>query len=133
MANYYATVRTNYFKVKKPKAKAFQRWCAKRFLQCWTQQHPDGRTLYALSAENGWPSWDPQTNRDFDILTEITRHLDGYVAVFIEIGFEKLRSIEGQAIAVHPDGRTVSINISDIYDNAREAFGPDVTITEAVH
>jgi hypothetical protein len=131
MANYEATVRTNYFKVKK--SKAFQRWGAKRFLQFCTQPHPDGSTLYALSADNSWPSWDPQTNRDFDIVNEITRHLDGYVAVFIEVGFEKLRNIEGQATAVHTDGRVVSINISDIYDKARDAFGPDVIVTEALY
>jgi hypothetical protein len=132
LANYEATVRSNHFKVKNPKA--FERWCKKRRLDFWTERQPEGTNLYAISSEcGGWPSWDPDTNRDFNIATDITRHLDGYVAVFLEIGFEKLRYMEGQAIAVHPDGRVVSINLSDIYEKARDAFGPDVTVTEAVY
>jgi hypothetical protein len=37
----------------------------------------------------------------------------------------------GQATAINADGRTVSINIRDIYDAAAQSFGQDLNIIEA--
>lgn len=41
----------------------------------------------------------------------------------MEAGAEKMRYISGWAQAVHSDGRTVELRLSDIYVKAEEAFG----------
>ena len=138
MANYYATTRSNYFRVKD--AEAFKVWCSELNLEFWTEQFPEhpGDTFYAISAgsgDGGWPStrWgEDEDPIDIDMETEIPKHLDPRdVAILLEVGNEKLRYVTGYAIAIHAEKPPVYVNISSIVDKAREEFGADVNITAA--
>lgn len=69
-----------------------------------------------------------------DVATELAPHLNPRdVAVLIEIGSEKLRYLHGDVVAVHPDGRAAWVNLSDIYKEARKAFGDGINMTEAIY
>lgn len=137
MANYCATTRSNYFRVKDEAA--FLAWCKDRHLEHWTQQLDDG-LYYAISADTGdccgWPTTDFNCEHDdeIDIGHELADHLDQRdIAIILEVGSEKLRYLTGFANAIHPDGRMVTLTLADIYAKAAEAFGPGVTITEAMY
>lgn len=71
----------------------------------------------------------------YETLTDlIGAHLvEGSVAVLEEAGAEKLRYLNGSAVAVNHRQEVVSISIADIYDKAKAAFGPEATITDAAH
>ena len=139
MANYNATTRTNYFRVKD--TKAFEAWCADLNLDFWKQEAPPD-TYYACTADSGacpgWPSQrlvidedGDEDAVDIDFTGELANHLHPHdCAVLMEIGSEKLRYLVGVAIAVHPDGRLHSVNLQDIYEAARKAF-PGMSVTEA--
>ena len=132
MANYEATTRSNYFRVKD--STAIKTWCEKRGLDFWTKV--DKTTgPYAISGNDGhWPSSDPETGDEVDITIELTDHLDPRdIAIFFEVGYEKLRYLTGYATAVHPHGRTVTVSIYDIIEKARDAFGPKMTIGEGTY
>jgi len=136
MANYCATTRSNYFRVKD--AAAFEAWCNERNLKFWTKMIDELVDFYAVSADTGdcagWPSYDCDTDDEFNIADELAPHLDPRdVAILFEIGSEKLRYLTGYATAVHADGRTVCVNIQDIYELARNTFGPALGITEATY
>ena len=51
MANYCATTRSNYFRVKD--AAAFEAWCNERNLDFWTKPIDDHGDFYAVSADTG--------------------------------------------------------------------------------
>jgi hypothetical protein len=135
MANYYATTRSNYFRVKD--ATAFEAWCHTRELDFWTKHYDDVGNRYAISANTGdsrgWPYYDAEHDDDFDLTAELAKHLDASdVAVLIEIGSEKLRFLAGIATAVDHSGRTLCVTLDEIYDRAADAFG-NLTVTEATY
>jgi hypothetical protein len=132
MANYYATTRSNYFRVKDNAA--FEAWCAARNLKFWTKDIGEMGTCYAISADTmdcgGWPSHDPEEDADIDFTAELALHLNAKdIAVLFETGAEKLRYITGEALAVHSDGRVVELSLHEIYERAEAEFGADVYIT----
>lgn len=139
MANYYATARSNYFGVKD--VQAFKEWCNKRSLEFWEKSElgdENEDSLFAitpLSYDSGaWPIYhyneETGKDKDFEIAEEICEHLkDGHVAILIEVGNEKLRYLNGYAIAVNNHGESKSINLNDITDMARE-LGQHVTEPE---
>lgn len=124
MANWYGAARTNYFRVKDPEA--FKRWLSDFEVVVIEK---DGRYgFYSNDEYGGFPSYrhNDETGEyvDIDLANELSGHLvAGEVAVLIENGAEKLRYLSGWAQAVASDGRTVAVNLSDIYDKAKEAFG----------
>jgi len=138
MANYYATTRSNYFRVRD--AEAFKAWCADLNLTFWTKE-AGSDTYYAITSDTGdscgWPSQRWEGDDDCGDYVEIDLHGElanmlhpENVAVLFEIGSEKLRYLVGVATAVHPDGRLHSVNLADIYEEARCAF-PGVNVSEA--
>jgi hypothetical protein len=136
MANYYATARSNYFRVKD--AASFEAWCKKRQLDCWTKHYDDVGQRYAISPEEGcdagWSHYDIEHDAEIDLFAELAEHLDPRdVAVLIEIGSEKLRYLIGEAVAVHSSGRTVRVNLDEIYDKALAELDGDLTVTETVY
>ena len=136
MGNYYATTRSNYFRVKD--AKAFEAWCRKRSLDFWSKSIADLGGCYAITADmgdcDGWPSYDSLLDIEFDLTAELAGHLDTRdVAILFEIGAEKLRYLNGVATAVHPDGKTVRVMLDEIYIRARKAFGANLTITPGTY
>lgn len=144
MANYYATTRSNYFRVKDETA--FKAWCDELHLEWW-EKHFDGQegVFYAITADtgdcNGWPTWrnaedsedpDATDDQEVDVTAELAGHLDPRdAAILIEIGSEKLRYLSGYATAVAADGRSHTISLSNIAEAAAKEFGPDINITKA--
>jgi len=122
MANYYASCRTNYFKVKD--VNAFQADIESipgidvivgSESICILGDDPDGA---------GWPAWihDEETGEDIEIdfFQEVAKHLaDGEVAIFMEAGAEKLRYITGFALAINNKGEMETISLQNIYDLAK--------------
>jgi hypothetical protein len=135
MANYYATTRSNYFRVND--ATAFETWCKTRSLDFWTKHYDGVGGRYAISADTGdsggWPHYDSEQDDDFDLTAELAKHLDPRdIAVLIEVGSEKLRYLTGIATAVDHSGRTICVALDEIYDRAIDAFG-NLTVTEAIY
>lgn len=128
MANFEAVSRTNYFKVKDPKA--FEAAMVGTNLIVWAAA--DG--VFGLAYENGgWPS-DREVNdeiEEFDLLQTVSAHLaEGQVAVFMTAGYEKLRYVVGEAYAVDHKGDVVGVALTDIYDLAAKQFGVRPSVAE---
>ncbi len=133
MADYCATTRSNYFRVKDDEA--FRAWCGERSLDVWTKGVEDSDDIcFAISADrtwgSGWPSL--EENADFCLISELAGHLDPRdIAVLLEIGSERLRYLVGTAVAVRADGTNVGLSLSDIYERAAQDLGTELLVTEA--
>jgi len=111
MANYYASARTSYAKMK----------CGKKFRD-WADTIPECKVITSASDKHGMlygliftgddcgsipnSQWDEEADEhlDFDIYEEIQKHLaDGWAISFKEAGAEKLRYILGFAAIVTKD------------------------------
>ena len=119
MANYYATARSNYFKVKDPSA--FETWAEARNLEVLFG--PEGTRGVASNEDYGWPCQDDDCN-DVNIIEELPTYLtDGEVAVLMQSGAEKLRYVDGFAWALHSNGESERISLWDIYEVAEKRWG----------
>ena len=123
MADYYATARSNYFKVRNKRA--FIADCEKMGVGVWDDRK-DGRVgIHPEDDSGGWPneSW-PEGDDDpyeFDVVDVVSAHLaDGEVAILFEVGSEKLRYIEGYAVAVNSKGQRRRVNLKNIYKLAEK-------------
>ena len=129
MANYYASARSNYFKVKD--VEAFKSWVdSVPSLGLWRSDE-----MFALYSEGeaGWPAWylDDDGDELYFEVTDVAEFLtEDSIAVFMESGAEKLRYITGYAVAVNHKGETVQIGLGDIYELARAKFGIEPTVAE---
>ena len=127
MANYVATARSNYFKVKNPKT--FKSWVANCPNVGFISMDDGTFAVYSDDPDSGsWPNyrWNEETEyyEEFDIFAEIAEFLiDGEIAVFMEVGAEKLRYCNGYAIAVHYSGEYETLNLGRIYDLAEQRWG----------
>jgi hypothetical protein len=131
MANYYSTARTNYFRVKD--VDAFNAW-AKEYEDNYRVEVVDKEDTFAIlfDSESGVP-----TSRevdgdydDIDFMDELSKHLaDDEVAILHQAGAEKLRYINGYAIAVNNKGERRTISLDDIYTFAKE-LGKNVTLAQ---
>lgn len=131
MANYYATARSNYFRVKDKTA--FREWADNiPGLGVWDDRE-DGRVgVYDGGDSGGWPSqrYNEETEdyEDLDLAYELSEHLaEGEVAVLMEAGAEKMRYVCGYAIAVNHKGERITVSLNDIYDLAKAKFGVEPT------
>ena len=136
MANFYGSCRTNYFKVKS-NGKFEEAMGEISGIEVITGaddtygilgDDPDGGT---------WPgfTWDEETGDmvEIDLMDIVSKHLiDGEVAIFMECGAEKLRYVVGCAVAVNNKGDMRVINMSDIYNKAKELTDrpDDITVAE---
>lgn len=117
MANYIASARSNYFRVKD--REAFDEWAESRSLG--VREKDEGLvSIYSEDPDGGgWPScaWDEDGEPiDVDFFNELPAHLpDGEVAILMEAGAEKLRYICGHAHAITSDGVILRVSLSDIY------------------
>lgn len=150
MANYAANARTNKFRVKDVNAlvkdiekaglSVVEREPSKapvygdiELVRRNTQE--DGSERVCLFADEGWPSFDedsvaarleleddqpiPEGYESLHML--VAQHLvEGEVAIFIEVGAEKLRYLGGTAVAVNASGETRRVDLDDIVDLAKE-------------
>lgn len=139
MSNYYESARTNYFHVKDEAAfRAFidtvpgaQLYGPEKSIDA----KKDG-SFCVLFPDDGVPNsrYNEETDDydDMDFMEELAPHLADYsVAVLTAAGAEKLRYVNGYAIAVDSKGKQVSINLQDIYQLASKAFDKDSVITFA--
>ena len=133
MANYYASARSNYFKVKD--AGAFKEWVGSiPDLGVWEK---DGMfAIYDNGGDScGWPSWivnDEGEDVEIDLAGELAQHpTEDSIAVLIEVGAEKLRYLCGYAVAVNHKGECEDLNLNRIYDLALERWG--IAPTEATY
>ena len=134
MANFYATARSNYFKVKD--LEAFKKHAGKMCLEV----HEDGDGLVMVHPDEcridcgGWPSsfYGELEDSEFDVADEISQHLaDGEVAIFMESGHEKLRYVSGIALAINSAGETKKVDMDDIHGLAKELTDRPDDITRA--
>jgi hypothetical protein len=120
-------MRSNYFKVKD-----LDKFSG--FLSRWNLELLSGKDeLVGFTSEDGGiPSEyldeasDEYVVGDFD--ADVAAQLEeGHVAIYREIGFEKIRYLVGVTVAVNHKGETRVINLDDIYDLARKELGTSVT------
>ena len=124
MANYYATCRSNYVRVKNPK----------RFKDILSEydldiiEDDDGRIGFLSRTEDGFPRMlEPDEHDEHGYINDDTRipeclH-DDEVLVIMEIGNEKMRYLIGYALAINSDGRQCSVSLDEIYSRAEANFG----------
>ena len=133
MANYYASARTNYFAV--TDLEAFKADIESKTSSVEViSQEKDGLTLVGLLGTDadgaGFPFEYENEDGDYVELdwAEIFKaHLeDGWVAIIMESGAEKLRYIAGYAVAYNSKGDVVTINLDDIYEKAK-SIGTNIT------
>lgn len=127
MANYSGSARTNYFSVRD--ADAFRSFAAKYRLEVIERDGLFGLLPGGWTDDGTFPSYDPDMEEEtgdgaIDFIQLLSGHLaEGSVAVIMEVGAERLRYLGGNAIAVDHTGRTVSVNLAEIYDRAFAEFG----------
>jgi hypothetical protein len=137
MANYYEHARSNYFRVAEGKAEAFEDWCNRIGVEFIKNKQDDDYMIYP-SSDCGWPSYiwndeEGQEEEDIDVCVDIAQFLaEDSVAVFMGVGYEKLRYLNGYAIAVDCSGERVYISLDDIYTRARDVF-PGKSVTPATY
>jgi len=134
MANYYANSRSNYFKVKdNEKFKDFiESMEGLEFIY-----DNVGRVGFLVDSESGsipCERYDEENDEyvDIDFDQELAQHLqDDQVAIYQEVGAEKLRYLVGYSVAVNSKGEVATVNINDIYRIAQEELGgQDITTCE---
>lgn len=135
MANYRGKWRTNWFPVRDEAA--FLAWAASLPISVETQEHtPDGIRRFALFPDPvvepaGIPTAYFDDNRDIIEMSlphELAPHLpEDVVAVFEEVGSEKLRYLVGYALAVDHQGRTLSVSLDDLPQKVRRYWHREVS------
>lgn len=125
MADYGATARSNYFRVKDKQK--FIEWCDSLDLRPITREEDDEELCGFLAHTDNGAVPTHKGDEDFDFFKELATHLmDGEVAVVMEIGAEKMRYLCGFADAVNSKGEIVSVCLEDIYKKA-EHLGSNIT------
>lgn len=131
MANYYSSARTNYFRVKD--VDAFNAW-VKEYEDNYRVEVVDKEDTFSILFDNesGVPtSREVDGSYDeIDFMDELSKHLaDDEVAILHQAGAEKLRYINGYAIAVNNKSERRTISLDDIYTFAKE-LGKNVTLAQ---
>lgn len=128
MANYYAYSRSSYFKVKD--LEEYKEFCNKWNLTLISEEDEEGDVLYGFLVETddgAIPSYyyDEETDEYIDdyedlFLKDLSKQLaPDWIAIYQEIGYEKLRYLVGYSVMVDSEGNFESIGIDDIYKLAR--------------
>ena len=131
MANYCSSARTNYFRVKD--VDAFNAW-AKEYEDNYRVEVVDKEDTFAIlfDGESGIPN-SREVDGDYDdidFMDELSNHrADDEVAILHESGAEKLRYINGFAIAINNKAERRVISLDDIYVHAKE-LGKNVTLAQ---
>lgn len=121
MANYTAYFRSNYFAVKD--VAQFQTFCTE--FNCTMITNIEGaQTLYGFYGDDGGIpvtryNEEKQDWEEADLLSALASHLtDDYVAIVMEVGFEKMRYLLGEAHAVNAKGKMLSVELDEIYERS---------------
>lgn len=131
MSNAVTKGRTNYFSVNDGEAFVSEVMALKCEGISIAQGTLENKGKFAILAEYGFPSSTEDEDGedvDIDFATIVANHLtDGCVAVFQESGFQKMRSIFGNATAINNKHEVKFLNLDAIYDMAKD-LGTDITI-----
>jgi len=132
MANWYGLSRTNTFKVKDEAT--FRAW-ADTLSEVELFEEEEDRFGFYTTGDGMWPSCRYQEECDdwseMDFAEELAVHLaEGEAAVLITVGHEKARYGTGYALAIRSDGKTLAVNIDDIYTKVRRKWGVATTRAE---
>ncbi|MFW9998138.1 MAG: hypothetical protein ACFFD4_39215 [Candidatus Odinarchaeota archaeon] len=112
MTSYNAWSLSNYFKVKD--FELFKVWAENLGLKVWKEDD-----LVRFGSDSSIPSFDKESGTNFD--QELAQHIvDGWVAVYIEIGYEGQMSMGSFAVAVNSKGDTRMVETCSIFDLAEE-------------
>ena len=133
MANYYASFRSNYFKVKD--IEKFKVWLSGFY---GLELFESGEIDYAFgfgSMDAGLPSGRHDEELDdfveIDFIDELSKHLaEGEVAIVQECGSEKLRYLIGYSVVVDWQGKQKTFNIDAAYSWATKKYGKPVSRCE---
>lgn len=140
MANYYGAARSNYFKVndlkgfiKKMKPFNVDVFGRDDSININDLSNDDEITLLS-DYDGGW-NWyiDDGTNfcesNPVDLISPFLQ--PNQVCILMEGGAEKLRYINGYAIAFDNTGESIELSLYDIYAKAKKKFGVKANITRA--
>ena len=128
MANYYASFRSNYFKVKD--IADFKTWVDSFNIEFYDK---DEGLVAVGSMDSGLPMGKtgpaPEYEYvDVEFLDELSKHLvDGEVAIVQEAGSEKLRYIVAYSVAVDSKGNQKWFNIDEVYNWADKEYGKEIS------
>lgn len=154
MSNYMAKARTNYFGVKNAEALKTE---LRRYgidPQPWSAVQTGADFIFddetagkvAFFCDGTWPSLeedavadrleadvDEQVPQDhIDLPALVAAHIeDGQVAIFMDIGSEKMRYLGATAVAVNAADDRRIVDLQDIYGLARELAAPGTVIGAA--
>lgn len=139
MSNYYSHSRSNYFQVKD--AVSFKKEIEEfGNIDICEQTDESGVTRYCLLMQNleQFPSWKIDKNtgdeEECESIEIVARHLiDGEVAIFTEVGYEKLCYVAGTSVAINNKLEKRVIALEDIYKLAKELTSTPENITQAVY
>lgn len=126
MANYVAFSRSSYFKVRDKED--FEKFCEKWGIELLSKTTKE-ETLYGFIGPDEWgiPSayYDKETDdmvydeEGDGFLKDLAKQLDPeWVAIFQEIGYEKMRYLVGYSVAVKANGEIEYTDMRDIYKSA---------------
>ncbi len=137
MANYIAQWRSNHFCVKD--TDAFEKEMS-GIPGVYAEKEEDGRFVLSCSSDDDTGSMpqyrygnkDEDEEEEIDFPAIIASHLlNGEVAILMEVGYEKLRYLVGEAIAVNSKGETRHVSLNDIYERAKELTArAEITMAE---
>jgi hypothetical protein len=122
MADYQCMSRSNYFKVKD--IEKFNDWVSS-LPGDWYSHGSETKEGVMMASETGGPPSDRYDEEkddyvELDFYKELSQHLQkGEVAVFKEIGWEKLRYLVGQAVAVRWDGKCQAVCLDDVFKKVK--------------
>jgi len=132
MANYYASCRSNYFKVKDEVQ--FRNWIEDFDVEVITDE-VNGEVLLGFISTEEFGTI-PYIEEDKDegimenrfLVEEISDYLkDGETVVIQEVGSEKMRFLNGYSIAIHSNGDFINLSLNEIYGMAMKKFGGNIT------
>lgn len=139
MANYRASARTSYAKVKDENA--FLEWADGMPIDVWQKEDATHGTLYAFGNSDdgdtgGWPSvvheYDADsgeyTERDIDLAEGMANHLaENWSITFMEIGAEKLRYLIGNVVVINWRGDREMLCLNQLAEDAAKRLSEYAT------
>jgi hypothetical protein len=112
--------RSNPLRVKNPKA--FQSVMDALSIECcWND---DGTVVITPQDAATWPSYDDASEQDIEFWQVVAEHLaEGTVAILQTAAGGGVCDFVGYAVAFTSDGQSVSLDLNEIHELARTAFG----------
>lgn len=130
MANFEGVARSNYFKVKD--REAFEAALEETGVEIWPGVGPnEGRVALGFPDPSFIVYRSDAYDEEADVPEMVSAHLaEGEIAVFMMVGYEKMRYVVGFALAVDSTGKSVEVNIDSIYDLASRELSGTATSAE---